>query len=461
MEDTKYLNYGDQQIEQEALLKILNDPSRVQRYVSDKPWTNTRKQKFLTYYADVVDNGILGAQVKTVNGQKNWVINTKKKYDLSTLDKTDAEMLNEVAHYIRLQMARMPIVTADQTKSDEATKVESTTTPEFDTDEFLSNLKKDISSDQFSTFNFDVNKWNTLDTERDPITREKSIKNRTNILRTHLENFRKNLTENKYNFENSPYKTYNNFTNRLDAVISALSNEDETDDEEAMRKFGLEKAYWFDKGLGEKVVNPDNGEIITEQDLATYNQKKTELVARQQAEAEKKKKNEEVKKVAEARAKANQYRSIYTLNYDPTHNKFWRVSDFINYKNINNVDDLLAYIKTQYSDVKSPDDFRKHNLIFQGAYKIFDDSNKLQQISEDTWKWLNKNVSKGINQDKSKLKQLPGIDNLIYDIETRKIYYLGTKSLTTKQQPNPFYDYKKKKMEELVKYYQNLKYIGL
>ena len=69
MADIQYLNYGDQQIEQEALLKNMAD--QVVNYVNSQPWTTKRKKKFMSAYSDIINRGILGASSST----GEWMIN--------------------------------------------------------------------------------------------------------------------------------------------------------------------------------------------------------------------------------------------------------------------------------------------------------------------------------------------------------------------------------------------------
>ena len=59
MADIQYLNYGDQQIEQQAFLnKAANE---VQNYVQNQPWSRKRKEKFMSAYSDLMNRGVLGA----------------------------------------------------------------------------------------------------------------------------------------------------------------------------------------------------------------------------------------------------------------------------------------------------------------------------------------------------------------------------------------------------------------
>ena len=97
MADIQYLNYGDQQIEQQALLNRLAD--QVQGYVLRQPWSEKRKQKFMSAYADIMNRGIIGASNTT--GQ--WMIEINGiDLNLDQKSKMDQEMYKEAGYDIRL-----------------------------------------------------------------------------------------------------------------------------------------------------------------------------------------------------------------------------------------------------------------------------------------------------------------------------------------------------------------------
>ena len=103
MADIQYLNYGDQQIEQQALLNNLAD--NVQSYVQSQPWSKKRKEKFMSAYQDIMNRGLLGAS----NSTGQWVIDAGgEPIDFDSKDKKDREMYYEAAYFIQQQMSKLP-----------------------------------------------------------------------------------------------------------------------------------------------------------------------------------------------------------------------------------------------------------------------------------------------------------------------------------------------------------------
>ena len=123
MADIQYLNYGDQQIEQQALLNNLADQ------VESKPWSKKRKEKFMSAYSDIMTRGIVGASNKT--GQ--WIIDVNGAIDFDSKDKKDKEMYQEAAYFIQQQMSGLP---TKQSK-EEQEKIDKSKLQKFNNDFFV------------------------------------------------------------------------------------------------------------------------------------------------------------------------------------------------------------------------------------------------------------------------------------------------------------------------------------
>ena len=115
MADIQYLNYGDQQIEQQALLNNL--ANQVQDYVNKQSWSNKRKEKFMSAYSDLMNRGIQGAS----NNTGQWVLNVggDSPFPLDTMSRKDKEMYQEAAYFIQQQMAALPTKASQEEKSED------------------------------------------------------------------------------------------------------------------------------------------------------------------------------------------------------------------------------------------------------------------------------------------------------------------------------------------------------
>lgn len=290
MADIQYLNYGDQQIEQQALLNTL--ANNVQSYVAKQPWSNKRKEKFMSAYSDIMNNGLQGAS----NTSGQWMIDVGGTIDLDSKSKKDKEMYQEAAYFIQQQMAGLP------TKSSQEKKDESEL-PKYDS--FINNFSNYLSQTYYGGNPIRTQEdWNILD-ERNPNTGLRGTDKRVKKLSDYLKAYSNSLEEGKYNFEGSPFKDLTDLKTRINNAITKLDdgtwNQDDTD---ALNAIGLRSSDWFNNGSGDPVTL--NGTTTTYGQLAEYNRKI----------AEAKQKQEEANKIAEQKAiRANQYDSYRFLNF--------------------------------------------------------------------------------------------------------------------------------------------------
>ena len=153
MADIQYLNYGDQQIEQQALLNNLADS--VQSYVQKQPWSNKRKQMFMSAYSDLMNRGILGAS----NNTGQWMLDVNGE-DIDYGSKKNQEMYQEAAYFIQQQMAALPTrVSEEEKKKEDKSKL-----PVFDNKYFTEGLQAHIGNNEFGGRNWStIEDWNVLD----------------------------------------------------------------------------------------------------------------------------------------------------------------------------------------------------------------------------------------------------------------------------------------------------------
>lgn len=294
MADIQYLNYGDQQIEQQALLnKMANE---VQSYVNAQPWSSKRKNEFMSAYSDIINRGISGANNKTgiwqidVNGSPIQYKNSREK-----------DAYEFAAGFIQQQMASLVSKTQKLNNTPEKSNL-----PIFSSDQFLSDITKNINNDKFGGLSegFKTSDWNEFD-KRDS-TGKRGRTERASILASQLEKYRDSLNEEKYNFKDSPFGSLEEFKTRLNSAITALKSPEETDDKEALQRIGIRESDWFNNGLGDpsgKTFKLEDGTewSPTYGDLIEYNQK---LEKQKQAE----------KIAADKALAANRYTGIRRYN---------------------------------------------------------------------------------------------------------------------------------------------------
>lgn len=455
MADIQYLNYGDQQIEQQALLNNLAD--NVQSYVAGQSWSNKRKEKFMSAYSDIMNKGLQGAS----NSSGQWKVIVNGNINFDEKDKKDKEMYQEAAYFIQQQMSELLDV-SNQKKEEEQKQESKEKLPLFDNKSFINSLIKHISTSDYGGQNFHIggeeDMWNKLD-KRDSngiIGRQ----NRTNKLIEYLESYGKNFDDNKYNFEGGPFGNANEFRSRLNAAIEALKNKTNTNeqDDEALNRLGLNPEVWFYNGSRD-LITDENGNQMLYTQKAQLEQERLRQEQQALEEEQKKKKEEEQKKRKETiqkyRENLNKYKSLHTYKYDPL--KIYDVGNLYS-SNIQSIDDLLAYVKNNYSNVQNVNDFSKHINKIQGSYKILNENNKLEEISDETFNILLRAKSfaddKTRGSQKNNFKQVKGIDNIVFDTTTNKIYYLDINKI---KQLDPLQKYGelKKKGYPAVPYFQS------
>ena len=268
MAEPIYLNYGQNQIDQQAFLEAA--ANNVQNYVAQQPWSNKRKRLFMEAYSDIMSKGVTGAS----NTNGTWTVQYNNgQIDLESKSKKEREMYGEAAYFIQQQMNGLTPKEEDKKQSE---------IPVFSNNEFMSQLESQIQSTKFGGRPNWQESWTNLDTRTNGIY---SVAERQKILALQLKNLADEALKNpeKYNFEGSPYKDMDDFQRRIANVITNLNNNQgnsslnkETID--ALNELGIDPEKYFYTGAN-RMITLTNGKQMT---LQEYN----DLMAKQQQQSE-------------------------------------------------------------------------------------------------------------------------------------------------------------------------------
>lgn len=374
MADIQYLNYGDQQIEQQALLKNLAD--QVQGYVQKQPWSNKRKEKFMSAYSDIMNKGILGAS----NGTGQWMIDVGDTIDLDSMGRKDKEMYQEAAYFIQQQMAGMP------TKSSQ----EEEKKKELDKFDFYNSFHQKLLepyAGKAELFADQEQGWDAQDKRGDNGLRLTT--NRRLAMQQALKNYLTDLEGKEYNFEGSNFKDKEDARAKIQAAIDALGTETEEDDLPAFNALGLKYRNYFSNGGNDAsgYTNKETGESLTWNQYNKYQQEQAELKSKQEAEVEK-------QKLAQQRA--NQYSNFRFYGRGLSGKPLSSEHSSLEYLN------GLAQKDNLNGDEQS-------ELV--GAFKLAARNNQLQNLTKEE---LQKFGSAYANHP-NRLKKINGLNGLYWD----------------------------------------------
>ena len=390
MADINYIHYGNEQIDQQALLNSL--ANNVQNYVASQPWSRRRKEKFMSAYSDILSKGVQGAS----NDTGQWMIDVGGNVDLDSISKKDKEMYLEAAYFIQQQMASLPTLKKEEEKKEELPVL---TNSQFQKDfgTFLTNQEFGGSKERLASG------WKGLDTVRDA-EGKLSTKVRRNTLANALQGYRDSLKDNQYNFEGSPFVDLNTFKTRLDDAIAAIRSDDPNDDNAAFNKLGLNATDWFDTGL-----NDDSGKVDSNGNPLTYGQlaqlQKTQAPSSNQT-ASVQKQNPLIFRTLKAnfvgktpQELKEQYGDQYSL--------------------------IEALNKYSYGDIQQLNSDQKREIF--GAMKMAKNN-----ISDDLYNQLVRTPTyKGAA--KNRFKVIEGVDNYIYDVKTGNIIQVQREELADQE----------------------------
>ena len=405
MADIQYLNYGDQQIEQQALLNTL--ANNVQSYVAKQPWSNKRKEKFMSAYSDIMNKGLKGAS----NTSGQWTIDVGDTIDLDSKSKKDKEMYQEAAYFIQQQMAGLP------TKSSQEKKDESEL-PKYDS--FFNNFTNYLSQTYYGGNSIRTQEdWNILD-ERNPNTGLRGTDKRVKRLSDYLKAYSNSLEEGKYNFEGSPFKNLTDLKTRINNAITKLDDGTwNQDDADALNAIGLRSSDWFNNGSGDTFIADDGKEY-------TYgNYYGKILPAQKKAEAE-------AQAAKQKAAQQTAYNNTIFFNRVTNNKMHGRSAQALKEKYGDDQALRQALYNYAQSDIRTLTPDQQSEV--QGAYRYL----AKDPIDDKLLKQL-QSSSSGLyrNATPNRFKKINGIDNLIWDSVAGQIVQINTRQQQQAMQNQP------------------------
>lgn len=423
MADIQYLNYGDQQVEQQALMDNLSN--QVTSYVNSQPWSKKRKDKFMSAYSDIMNRGLIGAS----NSTGQWQLDVGgDTIDFDSMDKKDREMYGEAAYFIRSQMSSLA---ANKKAEEEKKKAD---LQKFDNKYFVSSLTNQISNNLFGGRQFTASEdWNPLDTRGENGLRAKT--NRANKLAEELQKYSDSLDESKLDFENSPFKDINDLKTRIGNAINVLrSGEDPT---EALNAIGLKASDWFNDGSGD-----NSGKVDDQGNPLTY-QQVTEL---QQAEQEAKLKAEAQKQAALEKANkgvmnwSNGIHAVEARNAAPDYQEYIAKQYGTGQQGFNNINIAVqGLLEKAYSgQISNAEKKQLGNLLYYIRSNNPNSKSGAWNIKPDEWKELlthNKHLASQNQQDYVRLPWQMSDGRYTYADNKGNLYFL--KPANQKKFANP------------------------
>lgn len=378
-ENIVYLPYGQNEISQQDLMTSLSDG--IESYLGSKKWA--RKQKYrdawLNAYQDIMSQGITGA----TNNSGLWTITHKGNIDIDSKSAIEKEMYGDAAYYIQQKMAGL----TPRSKKEEEDKNKK----KENYGNFSGRFSKYIIDNNFggeeSLFSDKNEGWNTLDARG-----EKGLRGNTNrkdrVLKA-LDALKKDLDNNEYDFEGTPYKDKADLIGRIQKAEEVLTNDNPNDDSPALNALGFSYGQWFNNG--------GNDQYTTEGFTGTYNDYYNKYLPEQQKLQEQAKRDK----------LANQYsvndvfhygQGMQGLQLTPEEQK-----------------DYLGFAQGVVANPnRSQEDLQKLLGIFQFAAR----NNGLQNLSKEELEKFGKFVG---YRNPTRLKKIPNLEGVYYDAIMRRL----------------------------------------
>lgn len=406
MADTNYLYYGDQEIEQQALMNSL--ANEVNNYVASKSWSKKKKERFMSAYSDMINRGLKGAS----NNSGVWMVDFggNNYIDQNTWDDKQREAYEAAATFIHKQMSGLPTRSSqEQTKKEEEDKKELT---KFKNRDFVSSFTNRLVNDWFggSTTNYS-NQWNDYDERGENGLR--GINQRAGMLATSLRNYLSSLKDDQYDFTDSPFANINDFKTKIQTAIDTLEsdNKDLNQIKKSLNVIGLNADEWFNNGSGDPYVD-EYGRTVVGSDgkPLSYAQYYNNLALQEKT------KQETEQKAAEEKQKALDALQVYTSR--PTQ----KISSLIDLSNKYKGDLNQAIANYQNINLNQLTQEQNDELVslFQGGYN----QNALDDINDDEWEQIKTKVATN-GEDRSQYRKIEGINGIYYDVAKKHLFQLG------------------------------------
>ena len=261
------MTYYGKEIDQDAFLQKV--AKEAQLYVDSQPWSKKMKERWINAYSDLMNHGITGVRVATEgnNAGFNEVTYDGEQIPTGGMKRKDRAMYEDAAWFIEKQMGSI-------SPKEEEKKKDLTV---FSNKDFIEGLNASIGNEWYGGQDWSVKDWNALD-ERDKTTGKRGIRNRADRLVQVLKNYAPTLKD-KYNFEGSPFKDYDDFQNRVNEAITALQSKDTSDDNDALNRLGINPKTYFDDGLNDTFTY--KGHEVAYKDLEKLRQLQGDLNAQE------------------------------------------------------------------------------------------------------------------------------------------------------------------------------------
>lgn len=405
MADTNYLYYGDQQVDQQALMnKMANG---VVQYVQSQPWTRKRKDMFMSAYSDIMNKGLKGM----TNSTGQWMVDFGgPAIDWDSKSRKEKEMYEEAGYFIQQQMNGLA---ADAKKQNEE-KEEIELTP-------YGSKFKDVFGDYigrtyFGNRDFNIggekDDWNYLDERNEQGIRGRS--ERAKKLASYLQSYRDSLKDSNFDFKDSPFSSKEDLITRLDSAIAALKTTDNTqDDTDALNALGLDARDWFNNGSGDIYVD-ENGNTAVGSDgkPLSYAQYYNNLALQEKT------KQETEQKAAEEKQKALDALQIYTSK---PHQKIYTFEDLAN--KYGNTNDFLQSFKNKRVQDLNQEESDELTSFFYTLNSTDKGKQNLQDLTDEEWEPLKSKLQPlqsqygygTIERSKNQFKKIKGLDGIYYD----------------------------------------------
>ena len=406
MADTNYLYYGDQQVDQQALMnKMANG---VVQYVQSQPWTRKRKDMFMSAYSDIMNNGLKGMS----NNTGQWMVDFGgPTINWDSKSRKEKEMYEEAGYFIQQQMSGLATKPKEEEKEEEDKKE----LTKFKNEDFISSITNRLVNDWFggNATNYS-NQWNDYDKRGENGLR--GINQRAGMLATSLRRYLNSLKDDQYDFADSPFTDINDFKTKIQTAINTLEsdNKDLNQIKESLNVIGLDANEWFNNGSGDDYVDENGLVHINEatQKPYTYGQwynYQNQLNSQKQ---------ETEQKAAEEKQKALDALQIYTSK---PHQKIYTFEDLAN--KYGNTNDFLQSFKNKRVQDLNQEESDELTSFFYTLNSTDKGKQNLQDLTDEEWEPLKSKLQPlqsqygygTIERSKNQFKKVKGLDGIYYD----------------------------------------------
>ena len=408
MADTNYLYYGDQEIEQQALMNSL--ANEVNNYVASKSWSKKRKERFMSAYSDMINRGLKGAS----NDSGVWMVDFggDDYIDQNTWSDDDRKAYEAAATFIHKQMSGLPTRSSQEQTKEDKDKKELT---KFKNKDFVSSFTNRLVNDWFggSATNYST-QWNDYDERGENGLR--GINQRAGMLATSLRNYLNSLKDDQYDFADSPFSDINDFKTKIQTAIDTLEsdNKDLNQIKKSLNVIGLNADEWFNNGSGDPYVD-EYGRAVVGSDgkPLSYAQYYNNLALQEKT------KQETEQKAAEEKQKALDALQVYTSK-PLTRN--YSLEDLANKYN-NSVDNIISQYNGKNITSLSQDENDELLALFQNG----NTENALDELSDDEWNILKSKLSLD-DSNRNQFRKLKDLNGLFYNVNNNTLFQIGNDS---------------------------------